>query len=48
MVLNIDGTMEHKIKTRNHPSDGTQCVMEYPTNRNAAQSLQENAITVLK
>ena len=25
---------------------GTQCVVQYPTNRNPAQSLQENAITV--
>ena len=35
------------MKTRNHPRHGTQCLIEYPTNRNpAAQSLQENAITV--
>ena len=46
MVRNIDGTMGHKIKTRNHPRHGTQCVIQYPTNRNIAQSLQENAITV--
>ena len=45
MVPNIDGTMGHKIKTRKHPRHGTQCVI-YPTNRNPAQSLQENAITV--
>ena len=44
MVPNIDGTMGHKIKTNAH---GTQRVIQYPTNRNPAQSLQENAITVL-
>ena len=38
--------MGHKIKTRKHPSHGTQCVIQSPTNRNPAQSLQENAITV--
>ena len=46
MVPNIEGTMEHKIKTRKHPRHGTQCVIQYPTNRNPAQSLQENALTV--
>ena len=46
MVPNIDGTIGHTIKTRKHPSHGTQCVIQYPTNRNPAQSLQENAITV--
>ena len=46
MVPNIDGTMEHTIKTRKHPRHGTQCVIQYPTNRNPAQSLQKNAITV--
>ena len=46
MVPNIDGTMSHAIKTRKHPRHGTQCVIQYPTNRNPAQSLQENAITV--
>ena len=46
MVPNIDSTMGHKIKTRNHPIHGTRCVIEYPTNRNPAESLQENAITV--
>ena len=43
---NIDGTMGHKIKTIKHPRHGTQCVIQYPTNRNPAQSLQENAISV--
>ena len=38
--------MGHKIKIRKHPRHGTQCVIQYPTNRNPAQSLQENAITV--
>ena len=33
-------------KTRKHPRHGTQCVIQYPTNRNLALSLQENAITV--
>ena len=46
MVPNIDGTMGHKIKTRKHPRLGTQCVIQYPTNRKPAQSLQENEITV--
>ena len=46
MVSIIDGTMGHKIKTRKHQRHGTQCVIQYPTNRNQAQSLQENAITV--
>ena len=32
--------------TRKHPRHGTQCVIQYPTSRNTAQSLQENAITV--
>ena len=30
----------NKIKTRKHPRHGTQCVIQYPTNRNPAQSLQ--------
>ena len=47
MVPNVDGTMGNKIKTRKHPRHGTECVIQYPTNRNPAQSLQENAITVL-
>ena len=47
MVPNIDGTIGHTIKTRNHPRHETQCVIQYPTKRNPAQSLQENAITVL-
>ena len=46
MVPNIDGTIGHTIKTRKHPRHGTQCVIQYPTNRNPARSLQENAITV--
>ena len=46
MVPNIDGTMGHTIKTRKHPRHGTQCVIQYPTNNDPAQSLQENAITV--
>ena len=46
MVPNIDGTIGRKIKTRKHPRHGTQFVIQYPTNRNKAQSLQENAITV--
>ena len=46
IVPNIDGTMGHKIKTRKHPRPGTLCVIQYPINRNPAQSLQENAITV--
>ena len=46
MVPNIDGTMGHKINTRKHPIHGKQCVFQYPTNRNSAQSRQKNAITV--
>ena len=46
MVPNIDDVMGHKIKTRKRPRHGTQCVIQYPTNINLAQSLQENAITV--
>ena len=46
MVLNIDGTMGHTIKTRKHRRQGTLCVIQYPTNRNPAQSLQENLIPV--
>ena len=46
MVPNIDGTIIHTIKTRKYPRHGTQSVIQYPTNRNQAQSLQENAITV--
>ena len=33
-------------KNRKHPRHGTQCVIQYPTNRNPAESFQENAITV--
>ena len=46
MVPNIDGTIGHTIKNRKHPRHGTQCVIQYPTNRNPAQSLHEKAITV--
>ena len=46
MVPNIDGTIGPTIKTRKHPRHGTQCIIQYPTNRNPAQCLQENAITV--
>ena len=46
MVPNLDGTMGQKVKTRNHPRRGTQCVVENQTNRNQAQSIQETAITV--
>ena len=48
-MVNIDGTIGHTIKTRKHPrhgTHGTQCVIQYPTNRNPAQSLQKNALTV--
>ena len=46
MVPNIDGTMGQTIKTRKHPRHVTQCIIQCPPNRNPAQSLQENAITV--
>ena len=36
MVPNIDGTMGRKMKTRKLPRHGTQCVIQYPTNRNPA------------
>ena len=47
MVPNIDDTIGHN-KNRKHPRHGTQCAacfIQYPKNRNPAQSLQENAIT---
>ena len=47
MVPSNDCTMGHKIKTGKHPRHGTQCVIQYPTKRNPAQSLQENARTLL-
>ena len=47
IVPNIDGAIGHEIKTRKHTRHGTQCVIQYRTNRNPAQSLQENTITVL-
>ena len=46
MVPYIDGTIGHKIKNRKHPRHGTQFVIQYQTNKNPAQSLQENARTV--
>ena len=46
MVPNIDGTIGHTIRTRKPPRHGTQCVIQYPTNRKQTQSLKENAITV--
>ena len=45
-MVPIGGTIGHTIKTRKHPRYGTQCVIQYPTNRKPAKSLQENAITV--
>ena len=33
-------------KTRSNPRHGTQCVIEYPTNKHPAQSPPENAVTV--
>ena len=38
--------MGDKIETRKHPRHGTQCLIQSPTNRNPAQSIKENAITV--
>ena len=46
MVPNIDGTIGHTIKTIKHLRNGTQCVIQYSTNRNPAQSLEKNAINV--
>ena len=48
MVPNIDGTIGHTIETRKYPRHETLCVIQYPTNSNPAQSLQENAITVFR
>ena len=39
-------TMEQKKTKKKHPRHGSQCVIGYPTNRNQAQYLQENAISV--
>ena len=46
MMPNIDSTIGHTIKTRKHSRHRTQCVVQYPTKRTPAQSLQENSITV--
>ena len=46
MVPNIDGTVGHRIETRKHQRYGTQCIFQYPTNRNPAQHRHENEITV--
>ena len=46
MVPNIDGTMGHTIKTRKIEDMEHSAFIQYPTNRNTTQSLQENAITV--
>ena len=46
MVTNIDCTIEHKMKTRNRRKHRTQWVIQYPTSKNPAESLQENALTV--
>ena len=43
---NINATMGHKLKTRKNLRHGTQRVIQYSTDRNPAQSHQENAITV--
>ena len=40
--------MGHKTKTRNYLRHETQCVIEFPTNKNPAQSRQKNAITVFE
>ena len=46
MVPNIDGTLGHKIETRKKSNKYNTVCFQYPTNRNPAQSLHENAITV--
>ena len=46
MMPNINGTIGHKMKTRNHPRLRTHSVITYPPNRNPAQSLRKNAITL--
>ena len=49
MVLNIDGTMGHKIKTRKHPRHGTYNAL-FSTRQTETQHNipQENAITVFQ
>ena len=45
MVPNVDIPVLYtgdKIETWKHTRHGTQCVIQYPTNRTPAQSLQEN------
>ena len=44
MVPNIDGTMGHKIKIGKHQRHGTQCVIQYPTNRNPALRKCNNCV----
>ena len=50
MVPNINCAAGVKNKKKQKPSkikpETTQCVIQYPTNRNTAQSAQEKAITV--
>ena len=46
MVPNIDGTEGNKIKTRNPPRHGTQCVIDNLTYKNASKSLLQNRIIV--
>ena len=41
MVPNIEYAQSRKFKTRNHPRHGIQCVIEYPRNRNPAQSFKK-------
>ena len=41
IVENIDGTMGHKMETRKHPGHGTQCVIQYPTNRNIVKKFKK-------
>ena len=48
IVQNIYGTMGCEIKTRNHSRHWTLRVLDYSTNRSPAQSVKENAITVLE
>ena len=39
MGPNIDGTIGHKIKTRKHPWHGTQCVIQYPINKQKSSTI---------
>ena len=45
-MTSIERTEKHKIKIRSHRRHETHSVIEYPTNLNAAQPLQQKEMTV--